>query len=106
MTMAQKLMSWAERIVVYTANMQSVPAQKALKIGEEETYVSVCQNNKVIPFHVKEGQDEEAPSIFQDELPPLLKPVLVYRPAGVDEIQQHIVEEGLEGRDASPFERE
>ena len=77
--------------------------------GEVEglkTYVSVRQHDEVVSFHVEEGEDDEAPSVFEDELAPFLETVLVDGVARVDKVEQDIVEEGLESRDTSPFEGE
>ena len=61
--------------------------------------VSVGQHNEVIAFDVAESEKEVFPSIFPDQLCPLLEAILVPGIAGVDDIEEDVVEEGLKGGD-------
>ena len=65
------------------------------------SYVSVCQHSEVIPLDVQKRQDEETPPILQDKPDPFLESILVDGIASINEVEQHIIEQSLEGRDAS-----
>lgn len=69
------------------------------ELGREDVGVAVGQNGEVIAFDIEEGEDEVLPAVAEKELAPLLEAVLVDGDGEVDEEQQDVVEDGLEGWD-------
>jgi hypothetical protein len=65
--------------------------------------VTVGEYYEVVPFDVEEGQDKEAPAVEDDQTSPLLEAVLVDGVGGVDQVQEDVVEERLEGGDRGSF---
>ena len=72
-----------------------------MKKRKGTTYVAIGQHDKVVSLDVEEGQDEESPAVCDEEAQPLFPPVLVNRVRGVDQVEQHVVEQRLEGGDRS-----
>jgi hypothetical protein len=68
-----------------------------------ETNISIRQHNEIISLHIHKSQYKEPPPIFQDQLTPFLEAVFINRVARVYDVEQHVVEEGLEGWDRSAF---
>lgn len=77
------------------------------ELGAEDGGVAVCEHDEVVPLDVAEGEDEVLPPVAPDELrPPLAGAVAVEGEGGVDEGEQDVVEERLEGRDGGSCGRE
>lgn len=76
------------------------------ELGGQDGGVAVGQDDEVVALDVEEGQDQEAPAVLEHHLAPALEAVLVDGVAGVDDVEQHVVEEGLEGRDAGALARQ
>lgn len=71
-----------------------------------KTYIAICQHNKIVSLNVHKSQDEEAPAVFDKETPPFLEAVFVDGVRGVDDVEQDIVKEGLEGGNRGALVRE
>lgn len=71
------------------------------ELSGEDSGVAVGKDDEVVAFDVDEGEDEETPAVFQDDLEPAFEAELVERVARVDEVEEDVVEEGLEGGDRS-----
>lgn len=69
------------------------------ELRRQNVCVVVRQHDEVVPLYVEEGEDEVLPPVIPQDAPELLQPVLVQHVGEVDERQQHVVEEGLEGGD-------
>lgn len=69
------------------------------ELGRQDVRVVVGEHGEVVALDVQEGEDEVLPPVAQQDAAELPEPVLVQRVREVDERQQHVVEEGLEGRD-------
>lgn len=69
------------------------------KVGRQDGSVSVSEDNKVVSLDIKEGQDEVSPSILDQDLGPTLEAIFVDGVGGVDNVEQDVVEKGLECRD-------
>ena len=73
------------------------------QLGGEDRCVAVTENDKVVSLDIKESQDDVPPAILEDHARPLLEAVAVDGVAGVDEVEQHVVEEALECWDRGSF---
>jgi hypothetical protein len=71
---------------------------EAEKLGGQQVCILVGQHDEVVAFDIQKGQDEESPTIFYNHLTPFGEAVLVNGEGGVYNVQQNIVEEGLESR--------
>lgn len=69
------------------------------ELRRQDVGVVVRQHDEVVALDVEEGEDEVLPPVVPEDAPELLEPVLVQHVGEVDERQQHVVEEGLEGGD-------
>lgn len=69
------------------------------ELRRQDVGVVVRQHDEVVALDVEEGEDEVLPPVMPEDAPELLEAVLVQRVGEVDERQQHVVEEGLEGGD-------
>jgi hypothetical protein len=71
---------------------------EAEKLSGQEIGILVGQHDKVVALDIQEGQYKESPAIFYNHLTPFGKAILVDGEGGVYDVQQNIVEEGLESR--------
>jgi hypothetical protein len=71
---------------------------EAEKLGGQQICILVGQHDEVVALDIQEGQNEESPTIFYNHLTPFGEAILVYGEGGVYNVQQNIVEEGLESR--------
>lgn len=69
------------------------------ELGGEDGRVAVGEDNEVVAFDVEEGEDEKAPAILPNETGPAAKAVLVQGVGRVDDVEEDVVEERLEGGD-------
>lgn len=69
------------------------------ELGREDVGVVIGQNDKVVALDIQKREDEVLPAVVQEDAAELAQAVLVQHVGEVDEGQQHVVEEGLEGRD-------
>lgn len=61
--------------------------------------VPVREHGEVVSLDVEEGEDDVFPTIFQQEAEPALEAAAVQGVGGVDDVEEDVVEEGLEGGD-------
>jgi len=71
---------------------------EAEKLSRQKVRVLVGQHDEIITLDIQEGQYEESPAIFYNHFSPFGKAVLVDGEGSVYDVQQNIVEEGLESR--------
>jgi hypothetical protein len=71
---------------------------EAEKLSGQNICILVGQHDEVVALDIQEGQNEESPTIFYNHLTPFGEAVLVNGEGGVYNVQQNIVEEGLESR--------
>lgn len=76
------------------------------ELGAKNCSVAVCQHNEVVSLDIEESQDEESPSIDEDQTTPLLESIFVDRIRRVDQVEKNVVEEGLEGWNRSSLSRQ
>ena len=76
------------------------------ELGGEDGGVAVGEHGEVVALDVAEGEDDVLPAVPEHHARPAAQPVAVEGVAGVDEVEQDVVEEGLEGRDGGPFHDE
>lgn len=72
---------------------------KVEQLGREEVGVAVGQDGEVVALDIEEGEDKVLPAVGDDDAPDLAPAVAVEHVRHVDEAEQDVVEEGLEGRD-------
>ena len=75
-------------------------------MGAQNCSVTVGEDGEVVALDVEEGEDDVFPAILEDDLAPLCEAILADGVVGVDDVEQHIVEEGLEGGDGGAFNDE
>ncbi|KAH6604416.1 hypothetical protein Trco_007862 [Trichoderma cornu-damae] len=69
------------------------------QLGGQEVGVAVGQDGEVVALDVEEGHDEVAPAVLDHDTPPDAGAVPPDGDGGVDEEEQDVVEDGLEGGD-------
>ncbi|KAB8801894.1 hypothetical protein FH972_026715 [Carpinus fangiana] len=69
------------------------------QLGAQDAGVAVGEDEEVVAHGVEEAQDQVAPALGDQHAGPLLEAVAVDGVGGVDEIEQDVVEQGLEGGD-------
>lgn len=70
------------------------------ELGGHEVGVSVGKDGEVVALDVHEAHDQVLPAIIAGDAPPLSRAIADEKDGGVDEGEQDVVEDGLEGRDA------
>lgn len=70
-------------------------------VGGGEGFTSVCQDGEVVALDIAEGEEEvfpaETPGL--DYVPPALPAIEIDGVGGVDDVEENVVEEGLQPRD-------
>lgn len=70
---------------------------KVEQLGGQQVGVSVGQDGEVVALDVEEGHDEVAPAILEHDVEPDTGAIAPQGDCGVDEKEQDVVEDGLEG---------
>lgn len=69
------------------------------QLGGQQVGVAVGQDGEVVALDVEEGHDDVAPAVLDQDVPPDAGAVAPQGDGGVDEEEQDVVEDGLEGGD-------
>lgn len=93
-----------EQLVAYTKQEErdddnADDGPKVEQLGGQQVGVAVGQDGKVVALDVEEGHDEVAPAILDHDVPPDTGAIAPQGDCGVDEEEQNVVEDGLEGGD-------
>lgn len=69
------------------------------QLGGQKVGVAVGEHGEVVTLDVEEAHDEVAPAVLDEDVPPDTRAVAPHGDGGVDEEEQDVVEDGLEGGD-------
>ncbi|TFB00587.1 hypothetical protein CCMA1212_007476 [Trichoderma ghanense] len=69
------------------------------QLGGQQVGVAVGQDGEVVALDVEEGHDEVAPAVLEEDVEPDAGAIAPQGDCGVDEEEQDVVEDGLEGGD-------
>lgn len=69
------------------------------QLGGQQVGVAVGEDGEVVALDVEEAHDEVAPAVLDEDVPPDARAVAPQHDGGVDEEEQDVVEDGLEGGD-------
>lgn len=69
------------------------------QLGGQQVGVAVGEHSEVVALDVEEAHDEVAPAVLDHDVPPNAWAVAPQQDGGVDEEEQNVVEDGLEGGD-------
>ena len=69
------------------------------ELCRQDSRVSVAEHDKVITLDIEKGQDDISPAVLENHITPALPAIAIDSVAGVDDVEQDVVEEGLKGRD-------
>ena len=72
-------------------------------MGGQDGRVPIREHGEVVALDVEKGEDDVFPAILENHAAPFGEAVLGDGVGGVDEVEEDVIEEGLEGRDGGAF---